>query len=621
VKIKINFIIFTVILLSMITCGKPEVETEAIEEEVQKMDYSTHELPKDIKWITNNNFKTFASPDAKKGGTYNYYINSFPLTFRNVGPDNNQDTRDYFSYNQLSLIAIHPNTEELVPSLATHWAFDNDGRTMYFKLNKDAKWSDGKPVIADDFIYTLEFMRSKYINDPFYNDYYTREIDKVIKYDNTTISVSAPKKIADLWLRIVISPIPKHFYGKLNKDFVKKFNWAIEPNTGPYILKEYSKGKYLIFERKKDWWAKDLKFYKNRYNVDRFKLMVIRDENVAFEYLKKGEIDSFFTAPTKFPEFWHDRGKGELFDKGYIHKIWFYTDTAQTTYGFWLNMDKEIFKDRNVRYAFAHAINFEKLNQKIFRGDYERLNSFYTGFGEYTNKNIRAREYNISKIEMYMKKSGWNRGKDGIWEKNGQRYSITISYGTSLHDSRMVFLKEEAKKAGIEFVLELLDPSTWYKKISQQKHDVVFMGQYGAGLRPSPWQTFHSINAHKPNTNNATNTDDPEMDKLIEAYDNSLSSAERIRLSHKIQERINEICAWISLYKVPYIRDFYWRWIKHPKIAATKNSSSAEGIFEFPPEIGLFWIDEDVKKETLQAMKEGKAFKPVTIIDKTYKNN
>ncbi len=100
----------------------------------------------------------------------------------------------------------------------------------------------------------------------------------------------------------------------------------------------------------------------------------------------------------------------------------------------------------------------------VFRGDFERLNSFFSGYGEYTNKKIKAREYNIDKAEMYMKKSGWKRGTDGIWEKNGKRYSIIVTYGTSLHDSKMVFLKEEAKKAGIEFKLELLDPSTWYKK-------------------------------------------------------------------------------------------------------------------------------------------------------------
>jgi microcin C transport system substrate-binding protein len=613
----IYLLIALICLMTFLMCEKTEVAKEtADEKDIPTMDYSTHELPKGIKWLTNNNYKTFASPEAKKGGIYNNYINSFPLTFRTIGPDANTETRDYILANQLGLLTIHPNTEEPVPSLATHWAFDKDGKTMYFKLDKNATWSDGQPVTADDFIYTLEFMRSKYINDPFSNDYYTREIDKVIKYDDNTISVSSPKKIPDLWLRITIGPTPKHFYGKLDKDFVKKYNWAIEPNTGPYILKDYSKGKYLLFERNKNWWARDLNFYKNRHNVDRFKLQVIRDDNVAFEYFKKGEIDSFF-RPTRYPEYWHDKGKGELFNKGYIHRIWFYTDTTQTSWGFWLNMDKEIFKDKNVRYAFAHAINFDKLNDKVLRGDCERLNNFYTGYGEYTDKKIKARDYDISKVEMYMKKSGWKRGKDGIWEKNGQRYSITLTYGSSLHDSKMVFLKEEAKKAGIEFKLELLDPSTWFKKLSSQKHEVAFMGQSGGGLRPSPWQTFHSINAHKPNTNNATNTDDPEMDKLIDAFDNSLSPKERIVLSHKIQKRIHDICGWVPLYKIPYIRQFYWRWIKSPKIAGTKNSDS---LFENPAGAGLFWIDEKAKEETLKAMKAGKAFKPVTIIDKTYKS-
>ena len=617
-KMKKNFIPYSliIILTFFIMCSdKQEDKTNETSEETETitLDYSTHKLPDSIKWITNNKYNTFASPEAKKGGQFNIYINSFPLTFRTVGPDSNTSTRSYFLNNQMSLLEIHPNTEEPVPSLATHWAFDKDGRTMYFRLNQNAKWSDGKAVTADDYIYTIEFMRSKHINAPWYNNYYTKEIDNVVKYDDFTISISAPKKVPDLWLRLPISPTPKHFYGKLDKDFVKKYNWEIEPNTGPYILKDYSKGKYLIFERKNGWWAKDLKYYKNRYNVDRYKLTVIRDDNVAFEYFKKGEIDSF---PASQPEIWHEKGKGDLFDKGFINRIWFYNDTRRATYGFWLNMDKETFKDINVRYAFAHAINFEKLNSDVLRGDYERLHTFDTGYGEYTNKKIRAREYNIKKVEKYMKKAGWQRGKDGIWEKGDQRYSVEITYGSPLHNPKMVFLKEEAKKAGIEFKLDLLDPSAWYKKLVENKHMVSLMGLSGGGLRPSPWQSFHSANAHKPQTNNATNTDDPEMDRLIDAYDNSVDSGERIRLSHKIQKRIHDICAWIPLYQMPYTRSFYWRWMKLPEIPGTKNSTE---IFGDPAGVSIFWIDEDTKKETLKAMKEGKSFKPVTIIDKTYK--
>ena len=57
--------------------------------------------------------------------------------------------------------------------------------------------------------------------------------------------------------------------------------------------------------------------------------------------------------------------------------------------------------------------------------------------------------------------------------------------------------------------------------------------------------TFHSINAHKPQTNNVTNTDDPELDQLIETYRNSLDEEERIKLSLIIQQKIHEIGAFV----------------------------------------------------------------------------
>ena len=77
--------------------------------------------------------------------------------------------------NQLGLIGLHPNTENIIPEIATHWAFGADKKSMYFKLNPQARWSDGKPVTAQDFAYTIEFMRSEEIVAPWYNDYYTRD--------------------------------------------------------------------------------------------------------------------------------------------------------------------------------------------------------------------------------------------------------------------------------------------------------------------------------------------------------------------------------------------------------------------------------------------------------------
>lgn len=610
-----RYIIVTLILATglLVSCGGGSGSgSSGTSDENLNMDYSVHQLDEDLKWLTNDNEPVIASPDAKKGGTFNLFILSFPLTFRVVGPDSNSSTRSFFLDNEMSLVDYHGDTEKIIPAIATHWAFGRDGRTMYFKLNPDAKWSDGKPVTADDFIYTIEFMRSKHIQAPWYNDYYTRDIEKVTKYGDHLLSVTATKRVPELWLTLSINPTPKHYYVKLNSGFVSDYNWKIVPNTGPYILKDYSKGKYLLFERKKDWWAKDLRYYKNRFNVDFFKLSVLRDVDVAFEYFKKGKLD--FYGATR-AAVWHEKGKGELFDNGYVERVWFYNQTMRSPYGLYLNLDNEIFKDRNLRYALAHAINFDKINKQILRGEASRLQTFFQGYGKYTNNSIRAREFNIAKTESFMKASGWKRGEDGIWTKDGRRYSVTISYGQALLTPRVVVMKEEAKKAGIELNLELLDPSNNYKKIMEKKHEIAYMG-WGTGLRPQPWEHFHSENAHKPQTNNVNNLDDPEMDKLINQYRNSTDEKELVKLSLQIQEKIHESGVWIPLDTLPFYRSFYWRWIKYPAVPGYKNSTQ---IFDEPASAGYFWIDEDIKNETMDAMKSNKKFKPVVNIITKYK--
>ena len=252
-----------------------------------KQDPTTEKLPENLVWITNDSEPLISSDYAVKGGTINTYLLSFPNTFRTVGPDSNNSFRDDILNNQLSLINMHPNTENIIPELAEKWAFGKDHKTMYFQLNKSAKWSDGMPVTSQDFAYTLEFMRSKEIIDPWSNDFYTKYIDKVIIYDDYTLAVTAVKPLPDLYLYLNIQPLPRQFYGKLDKDYVTKYNWKIVPNTGAYQMTGFKKGENIIFERKKDWWAKDLKYFKNRFNVDKVIFKVIKDQNMVWEYFKK----------------------------------------------------------------------------------------------------------------------------------------------------------------------------------------------------------------------------------------------------------------------------------------------------------------------------------------------
>lgn len=571
-------------------------------------------LPGGLTWLTNDTDPVYASPEARKGGTLNLSITSFPLTFRVVGPDSNSSFRGAVLGNQLGLIGIHPNTENIIPEIATHWAYGPDKKTMYFKLDPAARWSDGTPVTAGDFAYTLEFMRSKHIIAPWYNDYYTKEIERVDVFDDHTLAVVSTKAQPDLHLRIGINPTPRHFYGQLDKDFVKKYNWKIIPNTGAYQIDDFKKGKVLKFKRKKDWWAKDRRYFRHRFNVDRVVYTVVRDFNVLWEYFKKGKVDVFGIT---LPEYWHVKSQIPAVENGYIHRIWFFNDTQQSAQGLWLNQDRNIFKDPNVRYAFGHAMNIRRVIEKVLRNDYFRLEHGFMGYGRYTNPDIRARRFDLNRVDGYMTASGWGRGPDGIWAKNGQRFSVEVSYSFEGHTPRLVVLKEEAKKAGIELRLQKLDSSAAYKKVIEKRHDAAWMG-WSTSLRPQYWEHYHSVNAHKPQTNNITNTDDPEMDRLIDRYRNSLEEDERISLSLAIQEKIHEIGAFVPTFMVPYVRQAYWRWWRLPSIPGTKHSDNLFDPFGSAAG-GLFWYDGAIHRETRRAMKAHQSLTPVTRIDETYK--
>lgn len=317
------------------------------------------------------------------------------------------------------------------------------------------------------------------------------------------------------------------------------------------------------------------------------------------------------------PKYWHVKSKTPEIENGYINRLWFYNDTSRSPFGLWLNQDKDIFKDPDVRYAFAHGMNIQRVIEKVLRNDFFRLEHGYVGYGPYSNNQIKARRFDLEKVSDYMQKAGWKRGSDGIWVKNDRRFSVEVTYGSDRHTPKLVVLKEEAKRAGIELNLQKLDPSAWFKKISENRHEVIIMG-FGTGLRPSYWQMWHSDNAHKPQTNNVTNADNPELDQMIDEYRNSLDENERIELSLRIQEKVHSIGAFVPEAMRPYFRQAFWRWWRLPNPSATKHSGSAFGPFDSMTG-GLFWYDPGLHEETKDARKKKKAFQPMTNVDETYK--
>ncbi len=573
-------------------------------------------LPEDVTWETAADLPLIASPEAKPGGTYHDFLVTYPLTLRTVGPDSNTVLYTALLDNNWSLTGIHPNTREIVPLLATHWAYSKDQRTMYYKLDPKARWSDGKPVTAEDFAYTLEFMRSPHIIAPWYNEYYTKEIETVTVFDSHTLAVTLPRPKPDLHMHADLSPTPKHFYGTLDKDFIQKFNWKIAPNTGPYQIEELKRGKSVTFKRKRDWWANDRPFFTHRFNIDRVVFKVIREQAVEWEHFKLAKLDSF---DLRDPEFWYDKSNIDIFNRGYANKLWFYNDQPRSCFGIWLNTQAPVLADQRVREAIAHAMNFRKVIDAVLRGESERLQSCYQGYDEYTNPGIKARAYDEALADKLLNEAGWGArdGKGIRVNGQGKRLELEILYAYDGHTPKLLVLAEEAKKSGIDIKLNLKDWSALIKQKNANKHQVTYSG-YSGGLIPDYWGIWHGDNANKSNTNNSGNVNDPELNALIIRYRESTSKEERVSLSHRIQERIHASAAFIPGYLNPFFRSGYWGWWRFPAVPATKLSSSAFDLFSSSSG-GLFWYDASLEKEIKSAMKSGKAREPHTEINETYR--
>lgn len=569
-------------------------------------------LPQQLDWQSNNSDPIFASPQAQRGGRFRSFVTTFPLTLRLVGPDSNGSFAGYMRANNLGLVGIHPNTLRPIPELASHWAFGDDGRSIYYRLDPDARWSDGKPVTADDYVFALQFMRSRYILAPWYNNYYSEVIQDVVKYDEHTIGIlgAVAKPQEEMLFEYSIAPVPAHFH-TLDENWVRDYNWKIAPNTGPYIIDTIRKGKYIEFRRKDDWWGDKKRYFQHRYNPDYIRVKLIRDLNIAYQYFRKGELDSF---PLLMPRLWHKKAQGEIYERGYAGKITFYNDLPQPISGLFLNEDAPVLSDRRVRYAIAHALNIDKVINTVLRGDYERLQRAHDGYGDYSNPNVVARPFDLKRANALLDDAGWTeRDADGIRRKGEQRLNLRITYYNSGHNDRLVILAQEARKAGISLELQLLDPSAAFKQIMENKHQAAWMGWSGGGLSPRYWEFYHSDNAHKPQTNNVTNTDNPLIDKKIEAYRKATRKEDRVQLAHELEQLVFEQGSFIPTFKVPYTREAFWRWLQLPTFHGTRTSSS---LFDpMGSTGGLFWIDKEVKQTTEQAKDEGKSLPPLTIIN------
>lgn len=584
------------------------------------------DLPPDLPWTDGGDLPELGSPERIRGGTLQGRIQDFPRTLRIVGPDTNSGFRSYLlDDNIVPFGVLHPDVpgpHRYFPGVAAQWALDLSAKTVYVRIDPAARWSDGPPVTTDDVFFIFWLNQSRYIQAPWYNNYYGigETYTRVVRYDDHTFAITLKEARPDLLGRVLgLAPSPRHFYREVGDDYVTRYNWRFVPTTGPYVLTDAeiertrTSRNHITFTRLTDWWANDKFGFKYRYNPAALRLRVIRETTTAWEAFLSGELDTFGMS---LAEYNYERlpDTHPLVERGLIHKHTYYNDVPRATWGLWMNTARPLLSDREIRVGIQHALNWQLVLDQYFRGDYQRLETTADGYGDMSHPTLRARRFDLARASEHFARAGFTtRDSDGILRNAaGQRLSLGLVSGYEALAPVLTILQQEARKAGLDLQVEILDGMAAFKKVQEKNHDIAFTAfNIGVELYPRYWETAHSANAYdqpyladgvspnparqpKPQTNNLQSLAIPELDDLITRYDQSDNLDDMRRMAHRMEEILHEDASFSPGFKMPFYRAAFWRWLRYPDSFGVRYSTDHL-------ESSVHWIDESRREETRAA--------------------
>lgn len=539
-----------------------------------------------------------ASPNAVKGGAFKIYSHQFPKSL-NYYLEQFSTTAQIFTMMFEPLTENHPFTLENVPHIAREWKISKDKKKFTFYIDPNAQWSDGKPITAEDVLFTYKTVMDPNNNTAVFRIGLSRfETPKVI--DDHTIEFNAKTIHWDNFNTIAtgIYILPKHHFE--GKDFNKE-NLEFPIISGPYKLAEVKSGRYVRMERRGDYWKRGYTFNNGRYNFDEIFFKVYNEEPIALQAMMKGDMDIF---PVYKAATWVTEAKGEKFDKNWIIKQRVFNQKPVGFQGWAMNTRREIFKDKRVRKAIAHLVDRKQMIEKLAYNEYEPTNSYYPDF--YLNGEENPNEpinFDLEKARELLKEAGWTVNAQGILEKNGKEFAVTILDRDKGTEKYFTVFMEAAKQVGIKASIESTDLAAWSERIDKYDFDLTWAA-WGGGIFKDPEPMWYSKHADEKGQHNISGIKIKEVDELIEKQKSEFNAAKRNEIVKKIDTLVYKEHPYVLLWHLANTRVMYWNKFGMPELPMGRYAG--EGFAT-----DYWWFDAEKNAALEKAITENAALPAV----------
>jgi microcin C transport system substrate-binding protein len=484
-----------------------------------------------------------------------------------------------------------------------------DKLTYRFLLRPEARFHDGTRLTAHDVAFSLKLLKEK--GHPIIGQM-TRDLLGAEAEDDTTVVLRfAPRRARDVPLFVAGLPIfSRAYYSTRN---FEETTLEAPLGSGPYKVGRFETGRYIEYDRVKDWWGANLPIVRGQYNFDTVRFEFYRDRDVAFEgftaksYLFREE----FTARV-----WATRYDFPAIKDGRVKQAILSDETPSGGQGWFMNTRRDKFKNVGLREALVYAFDFEWTNKSIMYSAYKRTSSVFQNSkmaaeGKPEGEELALLEPFRGKVpdevfgEPFVPPVSDGSGQDramlrkatqllqqaGYPIKDNKRVDakgepVTVEFlidEPSFQPHHMPFIKNLGV-LGIEANVRLVDPVQYRKRVDEFDFDITmqrfnFSSTPGDSLR----NYFSSQSSGMKGSFNLAGMADPVIDALIEKVIVAETRAALVTACRALDRVIRAGRYWIPHWYLAAHRIAYWDVFGFPP----KKPGFSRGIPE------TWWYDQE----------------------------